>query len=358
MKQIKIFQIGCGKMSKYIMKYAYDLGYTIVGAVDIDENKIGKDIGTIIGSETKDITIHDISHLNDLLKETKPDIAIVSTMSYLNDIENILRTCIKNGVNIITTSEESFYPQNSNPTLYRELNILAEANNVTITGSGYQDVFWGNMISNLASSIHNITKIKGISSYNIEDYGISLAKAHGAGLTLEEFESKIAINNTINQKDTEDLIKSRKFKPPYMWNTAGWLAAKLNLTPTKITSKSIPITIDKEINSTVLNMKIASGIVTGMRAIVTLNTKEGITLELENIGKVYTEEDYDLNKWTIEGEPTTSLEIKNPDTVKLTCANIVNRITDVIDADPGFIPTCLISEPTYKIGVEHANENE
>ena len=48
MKQIKTFQIGCGKMSKYIMNYIYDLGGTIVGAVDHNTNKIGKDIGDIM----------------------------------------------------------------------------------------------------------------------------------------------------------------------------------------------------------------------------------------------------------------------------------------------------------------------
>ena len=50
-----------------------------------------------------------------------------------------------------------------------------------------QDVFWGNLISVLAGATHKITKIKGKSSYNVEDYGIALAKAHGAGLSKKEF---------------------------------------------------------------------------------------------------------------------------------------------------------------------------
>lgn len=47
MKQIRVFQIGCGKMSKYIMKYIYDLGGIVVGAVDINKDIIGSDIGKI-----------------------------------------------------------------------------------------------------------------------------------------------------------------------------------------------------------------------------------------------------------------------------------------------------------------------
>ncbi len=193
MNGTKVFQIGCGRMSKYIMKYVYDLGGTIVGAVDVDPDKLGEDIGTIIGTEPKNIFVFDTSKLEYLLNDTKPDIAVITTLSYLNDVENTIRTCVRCGVNVITTSEECFFASNSNPTLFHELDVLAAANNVTITGCGYQDVFWGNLITVLAGSIHNITKIKGSSSYNVEDYGIALAEAHGAGLTFDEFEKKLEL---------------------------------------------------------------------------------------------------------------------------------------------------------------------
>ena len=36
--------------------------------------------------------------------------------------------------------------------------------------------------------------------------------------------------------------------------------------------------------------------------------------------------------------------IEKPDTVRLTCATVVNRIPDVIKAEPGFVPTSRMGE--------------
>ena len=57
------------------------------------------------------------------------------------------------------------------------------------------------------------------------------------------------------------------------------------------------------------------------------------------IGKVYAPDEFDKNEWTIYGEPDTTVVITRPATVELTCATIVNRIPDVINARPGFVPT-------------------
>ena len=170
---MKVIQYGCGKMAKYTMRYVLENNWEIVGAVDINPNVIGKDIGSVIGCEDKGVKITSVEEADKLFSEVKADVCIVTTMSLLSDCKDALFLCAKHGVNAITTCEEAFYPMNSNPKLTLEIDELAKANNCTITGSGYQDAFWGNLISTLAGTTQKITKIKGSSSYNVEDYGIS-----------------------------------------------------------------------------------------------------------------------------------------------------------------------------------------
>ena len=349
MNKIKVVQYGCGKMSVYTMKYALEQGMEIVGAIDINPNVIGKDIGEIIGCSKKNITVTSVDDAEELLKNVNPDICIVTTMSLMNDVKDALLLCAKLGINAITTCEEAFYPMNSSPVLTKEIDELAKKTNCTITGSGYQDAFWGNLITTLAGATHKITKIKGSSSYNVEDYGIALAQAHGAGLTLEEFDEQIASVDRMSDEERQQLIESGNYQPSYMWNVNGWLCDKLGLTVKNQTQKCVPQTYKEDINSNTLNMTVKAGMATGMSTIVTTTTEEGITIETECIGKVYGPDEFDSNNWTVCGEPDTNLIINKPQTVELTCATIVNRIPDVLKADPGFVPTSKMGELKYKI---------
>lgn len=339
MEKLKIVQVGCGKMSAYTMRYAIEKGYEIVGAVDANPNVVGKDISEIIGSERKNVIIKNSTELDSLLKEVRPDICIVTTTSLIKELDEILTTCAINGVNAITTCEEAFYPMSSNPNLTMKLDKLAKENNCTITGSGYQDIFWGNLIYTLAGATHKITKIKGSSSYNVEDYGIALAEVHGSGMTLEEFDEKVASADKISEEARNELINSGNYTPSYMWNTVPWLADKFNLKITKMTQKCIPLTHNSDIYSSTLDMTIKAGNATGMSAIVTAETEEGIIIEAECIGKVYAEGEVDKNDWTIYGEPETRVVISEPKTVELTCASIVNRLKDVVESEAGYVPT-------------------
>ena len=348
-QKIKAVQYGVGKMSIYTMRYMLEKGVEIVGAIDVNPQVIGKDIGEILGREKLGVIVTDVKDARQMLENTKPNVCIVTTRSLFSEVEEAFMLCAELGINAITTCEEAFYPENSNPVLTRKIDELAKKNNCTITGTGYQDIYWGQLISSIAGSTQKITKIKGSSSYNVEDYGIALAEAHGSGLTISEFDKQVASVDRISDEERQKMINNGEYLPSYMWNVNGWLCSKLGLTVISQTQKCVPQTYKEDIYSSTLDMTIKAGDATGMSAVVTTETKEGITIESECIGKVYGPDEFDKNIWTVEGEPTTTITVERPSTVELTCATVVNRIPDVINAEPGYVTTEKIGDLHFKL---------
>lgn len=335
-RKLRLAQYGCGKMSVYTMRYAIEKGAEIVCAFGRSSN-IGRDIGEIAGIGKTGVFVQDSRNAVAIMNETKPDACIITTASLMHDLKRPFLDCIESGVNAITLCEEAFYPWNSAPKTTRMLDGLAKEKNVTLCGSGYGDVFWGNLITIIAGATHTIKKITGKSSYNVEEYGIALARAHGVGLSLEDFAREIAAADDISLSERDALISEETFLPSYMWNSNGWLCSQLGLTVKEQTQTCFPQTHDTELRSETLQMTIPAGHATGMSAMVTTETEEGIVIEGNCIGKVYAPGEFDQLVWSIHGEPDTEVVINRPATVELTCATIVNRIPDLIAAPPGFI---------------------
>lgn len=348
-RKVRVVQFGTGKMAVYTMRYVMEKGGEVVGAIDVNPNVIGKDIGQIMGKEELGVKVTALENAEEMLRTTKPDICVVETMSLIKDVEEALMLCARLGINAITTCEEAFYPWNSNPSITKALDEMAKKTGCTITGSGYQDIYWGQLITSIAGSTQKIIKIKGSSSYNVEDYGIALAKAHGAGLTLDEFDKQVASVDRISNEERQKIIESGEYLPSYMWNVNGWLCSKLGLTIKSQTQVTVPTTYKEDIYSETLGATVKAGDATGMSAVVTTETEEGITIESECIGKVYSKEEYDKNEWTVYGEPDTTITVAKPATVELTCGTIVNRIPDVINAPAGYVTTEKMGDLQYKI---------
>lgn len=348
-RKVRIAQYGCGKMSKFLMRYALDKGAEIVAAFDMNPKLIGKDIGAITGGGKKGVLISAASDAPKVLKELKPDVCIIATRSTVAELKDAFTACALNGVNAISTCEEALYPWNSSPELTKKLDALAKKGKCTLAGSGYPDLYWGTLITTLAGSSEKITKIKGSSSYNVEDYGIALAEGHGAGFTIEEFKKKIGNYNSLTSEKIKALVEKGEYIPSYMWNQNGWLCSRLGLTVISQTQKCIPTTHKEDLYSSTLGMTIKAGNATGMSAVVTTKTAEGITLETECIGKVYSQEEFDKNEWTLFGEPDITLVVNRPATIELTCATIVNRIPQLIDSKPGYVSTDRMPNNEYMV---------
>lgn len=340
-RKITFSQYGCGKMGKYLIRYAIEKGAVLTSAFDINPDVIGKDAAFVVGDgyPNTGVVVSPASNAEEILARTKPDVCIIATRSTVAELEDIFTICAKLGINAITTCEEALYPWNSSPALTQKLDKLAKEGGCTLTGVGYCDLVWGTMVTNLAGSSFKVTKILGSSWYNVEDYGIALAEGHGAGFSKERFEKEIANINTMPAEELKELVESGQYVPSYMWNQNGWLCSKMGLHVVSQTQKCYPTTHGEDLFSTTLNATIKAGDPTGMRAVVTTTTEEGITLETECVGKVFAPDEFDRNDWTFIGEPETTVSVNRPATVEMTCATIVNRIPQLIDAAPGYVTT-------------------
>lgn len=124
--------------------------------------------------------------------------------------------------------------------------------------------------------------------------------------------------------------------------------ADLGLSVKNIWQTFEPTIDDVDIKAKRLGKLVKRGEVTGMVEVMEIETEQGIKFRGECLGKVYQPGEPDVAEVHIKGVPDLHLVSEKTPVRLATCTQMVNRIPDVINAEPGFITAEKLPKLKYR----------
>jgi 4-hydroxy-tetrahydrodipicolinate reductase len=161
-------------------------GIDVVGAIDIDPQKNGQDLGELLGGEASGVQITpDAAACLDALR---PDIVLHATSSALKVVAPQLVTIAEAGANVVSTCEELAYPWTAQPQLAAELDMIARRAGVTLLGTGINPGYAMDALPLALTA--PCAAVRGVRVLRVVDAGKRrgpLQRKVGAGMTADQF---------------------------------------------------------------------------------------------------------------------------------------------------------------------------
>jgi 2,4-diaminopentanoate dehydrogenase len=184
---IKVLHVGLGPIGVAVLKQvARHAACTVGGAVDLDPEKAGRDIGEVIGGRRIGVKVSD--DLSAAIKSVKPDVAVVSTSSSLKATAATLETLLRAKIPIVSTTEELVYPVQAHAALAKKIDAAARRARVAVLGTGVNPGFVMDALPIALTAV--CESVTSIHVDRVQDARIRrgpFQKKIGAGMSVEEF---------------------------------------------------------------------------------------------------------------------------------------------------------------------------
>lgn len=335
-RKIRAISVGVGAMGSCGLKYMLDHGIEVVAAVD--RYKSGMDVHEVNSAvEPGRIVIE--GDLDAALERERPDIAFIATETEVPKIYPLAMKCIKAGSNVVTIAEEAFYPWYLEGELAEKLDAACEASGVTMYACGIQDVFGSAIPMALAASCGRVDRFHGYNFQPLEDMGPVVAENFYLGKSCANVNAELAEVSELGNSET------RVFMLAILAN-----CEILGLHPTDVRMRVEALLAPFNVECPQWGMTIAEGACIGLRCGCHVETEEGIPWDHVIDFAVTTdpEKEPPITEWFIDGEPNMHIRTDNMSGEVTTAATVVNRIPDVIAAEPGYKTVVDMKAATYK----------
>ena len=203
---IRVMHVGLGPIGALVARQiASRKGFRIVGAVDVDPQKVGRDLGDVIEAGRK-LRVRVTDDIGRTIKATKPDVAVLCTSSSLKVVLPQFEEILKRRVPIVTTTEEAAYPAPRNRRLAQRLDAAAKKAKVAVLGTGVNPGFTMDALPIALSAV--CERVDRIEVHRVQDARIRrlpFQQKIGAGLTREQFDRQVELGTVRHVGFTESI---------------------------------------------------------------------------------------------------------------------------------------------------------
>lgn len=330
MSNIKVLHFGLGPIGAAIVKQvAARPGFKIVGAIDIDPNKVGRDLGDVVGLP-KRFGIKVSADAAKALKAAKPDVVVLCTNSSIKKVMGQIETILESKTAIVSTTEELSYPDYTHVRQGRRIDQLARKAKVAVLGTGVNPGFAMDALPIALTSV--CERVDRIAVHRVQDARIRrlpFQQKIGAGLTTEQFQKKVDDGSVRHVGLTESIAM--------IADAMGWTLDRIT---DDIQPKLAQVTISSEF------LAVDPGYVCGIIQDGVGYRKNDAVIRLHMEAYLGAPESYDSVE--IEGSPRISSKIAGGIHGDIATASIVvNSIPAVLNATPGLHTMRDLALPSF-----------
>jgi len=190
--QLSVLQYGLGPIGAAVLRIIAERpALQIVGAVDVDPAKVGRDVGAVAElGRTLDLRVDGDPAA--ALRRLRPAVVVHCTGSALATVMPQLREIVAAGASVVSTCEELSYPWVHQRELADELDTLAHERGVAVLGAGVNPGFVMDLLPLVLSGV--TARVRGIHVRRVVDASARrgpLQRKIGAGLTRAEFKQRV-----------------------------------------------------------------------------------------------------------------------------------------------------------------------
>lgn len=327
---IRVMFMGLGPIGCAVVRQvATRKGFKIVGAIDVDPAKVGKDLGDVAGVGRK-LKVKVTADAAAALRSGKPDVVAHCTVSSIKAAVPQFETILKARVPVVSSTEELSYPWRANRAAARKIDDMAKKAKVAVLGTGINPGFAMDALPIVLTGIcQDVQKVHVDRVQDARIRRLPFQKKIGATLTPDQF---------------AELVKTKAVRHVGLTESVSMLADALGFKVDRITDEIQPKIATETVKSEFLTVQ--PGQVCGIvqDGVGYRKNEPVITLHME--AYLGAPETYDEVR--IEGSPNLRVRaIGGYHGDVATASIVVNSLPKVIDAKPGLHTMRTMPIPSF-----------